>query len=136
MLFNTQGHGLIQRRSKEKARFSELWANTCCSHPDVDEDIIASAKSRLIEELNLTVPKLTQLNHFIYRAEDPHSGYVEHEFDHVLTGICDNEPRPDPSEVQDWRWMTKAQLHRELQISPQDYAPWLHGVLRELDKHW
>ena len=45
---------LIQRRALGKYHTPGLWANTCCTHPDWDEDPLDCARRRLAEELGIT----------------------------------------------------------------------------------
>jgi isopentenyl-diphosphate delta-isomerase len=68
---------------------------------------------------------------FVYRAGDPASGQVEHEYDHVLMGRVDPsaELAPDETEVADLQWLTPDALRSRLAADPDAYAPWLSGVL-------
>ena len=45
---------LIQKRHEEKL-FGGLWANTCCSHPRPESEILSDAKRRMNEELGFSV---------------------------------------------------------------------------------
>jgi len=65
---------------------------------------------------------------FIYRAELP-NGLVEHELDYVVTGVWAADPRPDASEVSEWRWMPRAELELALATDPSRYTAWLSPVL-------
>ena len=132
LLLDGQGRALLQRRALTKSRFAGLWTNTCCSHPAPGEDLVDSALRRLDEELGLRVDAgaLRSLGAFTYRAADPGSGTVEHEFDHVLVGRHDGDPTPLASEVEDWRWVRPEDLREDLVATPRRYTPWLGGVLR------
>jgi len=44
-----------------------------------------------------------ELDAFQYLAEDTNSGLIEHEYIHVLHGIFNGEPRPNPDEVGAYR---------------------------------
>ena len=44
---------LIQKRAKDKYHSAGLWANTCCSHPRVNEDTYDAAIRRLKEECGI-----------------------------------------------------------------------------------
>ena len=132
LLFDRDGRVLLQRRARVKSRFAGRWTNTCCSHPAPGENLVDSARRRLDEELGLALGpgSLRELGRFTYRAADPGSGTVEHEFDHVLVGRHDGDPVPLASEVDGWRWVEPDRLLAELNASPQEYSPWLDGVLR------
>ncbi|WP_204002995.1 NUDIX domain-containing protein, partial [Virgisporangium aurantiacum] len=67
----------------------------------------------------------------LYRADDPSTGRVEHEYDHVLVGraSADASMRPDPGEVSEVRWIPVDDLRAELGTASTGYVPWLAGVL-------
>ncbi len=96
LLFDADGRVLMQQRALTKSRFAGRWTNTCCSHPGPGEDVTTSALRRLDEELGLQVDWLREVGRFVYRAADPHSGLVEHEYDHLFVGHFDGAPAPDP----------------------------------------
>jgi len=124
------GRVLLQQRAAVKTRFPLLWANTCCGHPLPGEDLTVAAQRRLSEELGLRGVALAPVGVYTYRAEDPGSGRVEHEYDHVLLGDlpAGAHPVPDPTEVADTRWVTVPGLLAGLAEDPSSYAPWLAGV--------
>lgn len=127
-IFNERDELLLQRRAPTKNGFAGKWANTCCTHPRPGETVVAAGERRLHEEMGLTV-SLERVGTFVYRAEDQHSGYVEHELDHVLVGRTDATPSPDPHEADDYRWVTLEELR--IVVSGQEYAPWLRQALAE-----
>jgi len=129
LLFDDGGRVLMQRRALTKSRFAGRWTNTCCSHPGPGEDMLAAARRRLREELGLEVGELREVGRFVYRAADPASDTVEHEFDHVLVGECSGEPAPAADEVDSWRWMTVDEVRAAIRQSPELHSPWLDGVL-------
>ncbi|MFD0823681.1 isopentenyl-diphosphate Delta-isomerase, partial [Micromonospora zhanjiangensis] len=125
------GRLLLQRRSTAKTRFPLRWANSCCGHPAPGQPLDAAANRRLREELGAGPVTLTEIGVYVYRAEDPETGRVEHEYDHVLLGRFDPDTplSPDPDEVADLRWTDPDRLRTDLTAEPRAYAPWLGGVL-------
>jgi len=125
---------LLQRRAAVKTRFPLRWANACCGHPAPGEPPVSAAGRRLAEELDLTGVDLTEVGVYVYRADDPETGRVEHEYDHVLLGRVAAEPvlRPDPTEVAAVRWEPLAGLPTVIAADPAAYAPWLAGVVATL----
>jgi isopentenyl-diphosphate delta-isomerase len=132
LLVDGSGRLLLQQRASVKTRFALRWANACCGHPLPGEPVVASASRRLAEELGISGVPLREVGLYVYRAEDPASGRVEHEYDHVLLGRCEDpsEPIPfDPDEVAGVDWVAPDRVDAELGRSPDSYAPWLAGVL-------
>lgn len=133
-VFNTAGQLLLQRRSRRKYHFGGLWTNACCSHPNAGESIEQAAQSRLNGEFGFDVP-LAEAFSFIYRASDAASGLTEHEFDHVLIGRFDGQPRPNPEEIDDWKWVVPSDLREDVARHPQDYTPWFKIALEQVLQH-
>jgi isopentenyl-diphosphate delta-isomerase len=136
-LRDSAGRVLIQQRAAVKTRFPLRWGNTCCGHPTPGEAVTVSAGRRLTEELGVEAVTLREVGVYVYFAEDPVTGRVEREYDHVLLGELPDgtEIRPDPAEVAQLRWVTVADLLADLGNTPMTYAPWLEGVTRRLAAH-
>lgn len=134
LLVDPDGRVLLQRRAAVKTRFPLRWANACCGHPLPGEPLTIAANRRIGEELGAAPVELTEVGIYVYRAEDPTTGRVEFEYDHVLRGdLPAHAPlRPDPEEVAELRWVPPAVLAAELDADPPAYAPWLGGVLNRL----
>ncbi len=131
LLLDPRGRMLLQQRAAAKTRFALRWANATCGHPAPGEPVVEAARRRLVEEIGLKSVDLTEVGVYAYRADDPASGRVEDEYDHVLLGILDTDhdpARPDPAEVAALRWVAPTELLRELRRQPDDFAPWLAGV--------
>ena len=131
LLVTPDGRTLLQRRAAVKTRFPSRWANSCCGHPLPGEAVTAAAGRRLGEELGVTGVPLVEAGVYSYRADDPATGRVEHEYDHVLVGRVAAElaVAPDPGEVAEVRWVRAAELRDEMARAADAYAPWLPGVL-------
>ncbi|MEE6258231.1 isopentenyl-diphosphate Delta-isomerase [Plantactinospora sonchi] len=131
LLVDPDGRILLQRRAAAKTRFPLRWANSCCGHPEPGQSPDSAARVRLREELGVDPVPLTEVGVYLYRAEDPGTGRVEYEYDHVLRGEFspDTPVLPDPDEVADLRWVHPDELRDRLAADPGSYAPWLGGVL-------
>ena len=131
MLLDDAGRALIQQRAAEKTRFALRWANACCGHPAPGQTVCDAAARRLIEEIGVRGVRLHQAGVYLYQAEDPRTGLVEHEYDHVMVGWVPADMRLhlDPAEVADVRWTAPDLLRADLAGNPDRYAPWLGGVL-------
>lgn len=120
---NSKGELLLQLRAKAKHHFRNLWTNPCCSHPRKDEKLEAAAHRKLKQEFGFDTD-LQEVFSFIYKATDPESKLTEHEFDHVFLGKFDGVPKPNPEEIDDWKWTTPSKLHQDLKTHPTSYTPW------------
>jgi len=131
MLLDDRGRTLLQQRATVKTRFALRWANACCGHPAPGQNVAEAAAQRLIEEIGVRGITLRQADVYLYRAQDPSTGRVEYEYDHVLVGRmpADAPMNLDPAEVADVRWLATERLRADLADDPDRYAPWLGGVL-------
>lgn len=131
LLLDDRGRVLLQLRSASKTRFASRWANSCCGHPAPGQTVLDAAARRLVEEIGVRGVALRQVGVYPYRARDPRTDRVEHEYDHVLAGQVpvDLRLRPDPGEVAGVRWVAPERLRADLVDHPDRYAPWLRGVL-------
>ncbi|MDG4778516.1 isopentenyl-diphosphate Delta-isomerase [Micromonospora sp. WMMD961] len=134
LLVDPDGQVLLQRRAAVKTRFPLRWANSCCGHPQPGESLAEAANRRLREELGAGPVELTEVGVYVYYAEDPATGRVEFEYDHVLRGdFLPSAPLlPDLGEVAELRWADPTALEAELDRDPRSYAPWLGGVVNRL----
>jgi isopentenyl-diphosphate delta-isomerase len=131
-VFDSEKRLLLQKRARTKYHSGGLWSNTACGHPRPGETTIAAARRRLHEEMGFDC-ELREAFEFLYRAELD-GALIEHEYDHVLVGTHEGDPAPDPSEVEDWRWVTMDELRRRLSDEPQSYSYWLKVVVE--GDHW
>lgn len=119
---------LLAQRARQKYHSGGLWANSCCSHPRKGEDVMEAARRRLPEELGVQARDLSEIGSFAYRAVFD-NGLVEFEYDHVLLGTCEGEPRPEPNEVEALRWVGVGELARMLCDEPELFSAWAPMVL-------
>lgn len=125
---NSDGEILLQQRAGHKYHSGGLWSNACCSHPSPDEPIIMAVYRRLREELGIDT-LLTPVTKLLYRAEVS-EGLIEHEYDHIYTGIWDGEVLPEPEEVSNIRWISPAALQTWMTSKPEDFTAWFPILLK------
>jgi isopentenyl-diphosphate delta-isomerase len=128
------GRVLLQQRAAAKTRFPLRWANTCCGHPQPGEHVATAAARRLVEEIGIGGIALAEVGIYSYYAEDPATGRVEYEYDHVLIGDLPSSRAllPDAAEVAELRWETVTSVRAGLAAEASAYAPWLAGVTDRL----
>jgi isopentenyl-diphosphate delta-isomerase type 1 len=116
---------LLQQRALHKYHSPGLWTNTCCSHPRPGEDILQAGQRRLREEMGIDIA-LKSVGSFHYIAHFD-NGLTENEVDHVLIGrMTDTVFQVNAEEVQDYRWINLAELHKEIALLPTKFTPWLN----------
>ena len=127
IIFNSDRKILLQKRASTKYHTPNLWSNTCCSHQREDEDNIDAGKRRLNEEMGF-VTNLYNFSSFIYRVEFS-NGLIEHENDHIMLGIFDGTPKPNPNEVDEWKWIDIDILFKDMKINPDQYTAWFMIIM-------
>lgn len=130
-IFNSEGELMIHQRALSKYHSPGLWTNTCCSHPRLDEDVLANAHQRLQEEMGFDC-KLEKAFNFIYRS-DVGQGLTEHEFDHVFVGYFDGEPAINKDEVEDWKFMDMRSLRDDIDHHPENYTEWFKIAFEKVE---
>ncbi|MEP3843767.1 MAG: isopentenyl-diphosphate delta-isomerase [Paracoccaceae bacterium] len=120
-------HILLQQRALGKYHTPGLWANTCCTHPDWNEDPLLCAERRLRDELGISGLTPQHCGQVEYRA-DVGGGLIEHEVVevYVALGRFDQPMTPNPDEVRTTRWISRPALLEELASNPDTFTPWLH----------
>ena len=131
IIFNGQGEMLIQQRAFSKYHWAGIWSNTCCSHPRAGESFPEAAKRRLAEELGIITPLKPEF-HFTYNATDGQSGLTEHEYDWVFTGTFDEPFEYNTEEIHDVKWISKADLEKDMKENPEQYSFWFYIILENM----
>ena len=132
IVFNSKGELLLQQRAKSKYHCGGLWTNTCCSHPRPGETILKAARRRLFEEMGVDC-ELEEIFSFQYQVTFP-NGLTENEYDHVLVGKSDDLPKPDPKEVDEWKWQDIKTLKSSIKENPEIYTYWFKLLIEKLPK--
>jgi isopentenyl-diphosphate delta-isomerase len=132
VVFNSKREILLQKRAKTKYHSGGLWTNACCSHPQPNESMAEATARKLRQEMGIA-PQLKFSFKFIYQAR-LESNLVEHECDHVFTGLFDGEPVVNAEEVEDWRFVNLVSLKKDISENPTSYTYWFPLILshREL----
>ena len=131
-IFNYKGEMLLQKRAFNKYHTAGLWSNTACSHPRLNELVKSAAERRLKEEMGMKCDIFYAFN-FIYNASF-NNGLVENELDHVFIGFSDKIPKPNPSEVVDYRYISVNDLLNEIKLRPHLFTPWFKICLNRVLK--
>lgn len=122
-LFNSKKQVLLTKRAENKKTFPGVWTNAVCGHPGPDESNVSAAKRRMNDELGIQGSDLKEVAPYRYRFADK-NGIVENEICPILVGYTDENPKPNPDEVSDWKWMDWHAFLGETKKNPGPYSPW------------
>jgi isopentenyl-diphosphate delta-isomerase len=127
-----QGQLLIQQRAMSKYHSPGLWANTCCTHPEWDEDDFACAHRRLEDELGIRDMTLLPAGELEYRATVG-GDLIELVVVQTFVALCEHEPSvsPNPDEVMAHKWVDPITLERLIATAPDQHTEWLKIYFRE-----
>lgn len=128
-IFNSKNELMLQKRASGKYHSGGLWTNTCCSHPRVSEDTEKAAHRRLQEEMGFDCG-LEEKFSFQFKVKFE-NGLIENEFDHVFVGRYDDEPKLNPEEAEDWKWVNLDKLEEDIKNNPDEYSYWLKVVIEK-----
>lgn len=132
-LFNENGEMLLQKRASKKYHTGGLWTNTCCSHPRENESMDEALQRRLMQEMGIQCP-VNKAFTMLYKSSLA-NGLTEHEFDHVYYGYFSEEPKPNPEEVEDWKYISLGELKADVEKNPENYTPWFVKLYSQMDKY-
>ncbi len=121
-IFDDKDRLLLQQRAETKYHTPGLWTNTCCSHPAPGENPLKAAHRRLAQEMGMAAP-LEFAFRFQYEAPFD-NGLIEHEVDHVFIGRSSEQPRMNPEEVQNYRWLSYHEVAAEVDKNPEQFTAW------------
>lgn len=131
VLFNSKGEILIQKRARSKYHSAGLWTNTCCSHPLPDESMDNSTRRKLKQEMGIDIK--TEFSYKFFYRTLLENNLIEHECDHVFTGVFDGVPIINIHEVEDWKFISPNQLREDVRMNPQNYTYWFKLILSRYD---
>lgn len=132
-VFNKNGELMLQQRALTKYHTPGLWTNTCCSHQREGESNIEAGKRRLMEEMGFST-ELKDTISFIYKAPFD-NGLTEHEYDHILVGQYDEDPNPNPDEVNAWKWVSLEEVKEDMKVNPDVYTEWFKIIFDKYYNH-
>ena len=131
-IFNDKGELLLQQRADHKYHGGGLWTNTCCSHPQWEEDVSSAAVERLYYEMGMK-SQLKLIYSFIYK-ERVENNLIEHELDYVFVGYANEKPVINPDEVKAYKWARPDQILAAIKAQPMEYTVWFRQAFPELMK--
>ena len=140
---NTNSKMLIHKRASTKYHCPGLWTNTCCTHSMPGEETRNAAVRRLKQEMGIDcdvlIIDLNEKFSFIYKKEFD-NGLTEWELDHVFIGkvndalVVDSDEliKPNPDEVEEWKWININELKQDISDNPEKYTYWFKIIMGKL----
>ncbi|MBT0608348.1 isopentenyl-diphosphate Delta-isomerase [Aequorivita echinoideorum] len=132
-VFNDSRQLMMQQRALHKYHSPGLWTNTCCSHQRDSESTLDAGMRRLQEEMGFST-SLKKTTSFIYKAPFD-NGLTEHEFDHILIGTYNQDPKINSDEVASWKWMCLEDIKEDIQKNPDSYTAWFKIIFDKFQHH-
>ena len=132
-IFNHKKELLLTYRADTKKTFPGVWTNSVCGHPGPGEHAVDAAKRRLADELGITGTDVKEVSPYRYRFADK-NGIVENEICPILVATFDGNPKPNPDEVGQWKWMDWEKFLSEIQNNPDVYSPWSREEAKILER--
>ena len=116
LLTNREGELLLQRRSVAKDRYPGRWDSSAAGHVDVGEDYERCAYREVVEELGFRVP-------LEFVGKLPASEMTGYEFIAVFSGRADQNPSPNPLEIDAFGTFPLGVVDVWIERCPEDFAP-------------
>ena len=66
---------------------------------------------------------------FLYKV-DFENGLIEHELDHVFVGKSDENPKLNPEEAMDFKWVSITALEKNMNEHPEAYTFWFKLIIQ------
>ena len=127
VIFNDRNEMLITKRSSLKKTWPGFWTNACCSHPRRNETHEEAAKRRVREELGIEIePKF--LFKLEYSAKYDET-WGENELDWFFMAKHNGAIKPDKNEVEEWKYIGKEELKKDIKENSNKYTPWFKIAL-------
>lgn len=132
-VFNEQGELLVTKRASVKKVWPNVWTNSACGHPAPKESFESAIIRRLDYELGMTVSDITNIIPSYTYKTHPYNGIIEHEFCPIFAARANAQPKPNPQEVDDFRWISWSGFIREAEADKSDiWSFWCKDQLKVL----
>ncbi len=132
-VFNAKGEFLLTQRALVKKVWPGVWTNTVCGHPGPGESTEAAVKRRLRQELGVTdISKLTLVDADYRYKTPPFNGIIENEVCPIYAAITEAEPKPNPEEVEAYKWVEWDEVLKDATQDPEPYSYWFKDQLKVL----
>jgi isopentenyl-diphosphate delta-isomerase len=127
LLYNRAGAVLLQRRKHRL--FDDVWDITGATHPlrltdGTHESLERATRRCLRHEYGIDGPPLIEVGSFTYFARDGDGAHCENEHCTLFIGELNAPVALNPDVGYCYRWVSMPSLLRDVEASPERYAPW------------
>jgi isopentenyl-diphosphate delta-isomerase len=124
---------LLTQRAFSKKVWPGVWTNSVCGHPMPDEAIESAIRRRAAYELGIkNLSDITCILPSYRYTTPPYNGIIENEFCPVFAAFTDEDPSPNPEEVESFRWLSWAEYVKMLQETPDTMSYWAKDQYKQL----
>ena len=116
---------LMTQRALAKKVWPGVWSNSFCGHPGPGEKVVNAVRRRGNFELGLNTLEDIRcvLQKYTY-VTPPYNGIIEHEFCPIYVAYISDEPKPNPDEVEAYKWVEWKDYAYQLEGDAQDMSYW------------
>lgn len=118
ILINSASQIFMQLRSKTKDTNPGLWDTSAAGHVDAGESYTACAVRELEEELGVVV----SIDDLVEVGRLPPTFNNGFEFVRIYTCVSDEPITLEAGEIDDGKWVTRAELEQWISTSPEAFA--------------
>ena len=124
---------LVTQRAVTKKVWPGVWTNSVCGHPMPGESLEGAITRRAAYEIGLNSLRDTScvLPKYIYKTP-PFKGIIEHEFCPIFVAYTDEEPKPNPEEVEAYKWLTWPEYVAMLETEADKMSYWCKDQYKQL----
>lgn len=124
---------LVTQRALSKKVWPGVWTNSVCGHPLPGEAMEAAIRRRAafevgiadLQDISCVLPK--------YRyTTPPYNGIIENEFCPVFVAYTNQEPKPNPDEVEAYQWMAWPEYVATLAAKADTMSYWAKDQYKQL----
>jgi len=135
-IFNEKGEFLVTQRALSKKVWPSVWTNSCCGHVAPGETMIAAIERRLDYELGMTAKDFEVMLPTYRYTTTPYNGIIDNEFCPVYIALATSKPKPNPEEVEAYKWMSWKDYAKTAEADDEDsWSWWCKDQLKLLHNH-
>lgn len=128
---------LVTQRALAKKVWPGVWTNSVCGHPAPGESMQDAIRRRAKYELGIDLLDniFCVLPDYRYTTP-PYNDIIENEFCPVFVAYTDQEPSPNPEEVEDYEWLPWPAFVKTLHDETYNVSYWAkdqYGRLKNLE---